>query len=89
MVAATVVYEGAIPDFTKRTSEESKLVVKLELSVAVSELKPAKEIIRILKEDSDMAKSYEHNALTLSNLNRQKDQIYFCNLMFLRLCIIV
>jgi hypothetical protein len=56
MVAATVVvYEGAIPDSTKRTPEESKLgcecftKLKLELSEAVSELKSAKEIMRILK----------------------------------------
>ena len=55
MAAATVVYEGAIPDFTKRTPEESELrweccnKLKLELSEAVSELTSAKEIIRILK----------------------------------------
>jgi hypothetical protein len=52
MAAATVVYEDVIPDFTKRTPEESKLEcgccikLKLELSEAVSELKSAKEIIR-------------------------------------------
>jgi len=43
--------------------------LKLELSEAVSELTTEKEIIRNLEEDLDMAKSYEHNALTLSNLN--------------------
>jgi hypothetical protein len=42
------VYEGVIPDFTKRTQEESELgcgcciKLKLELSEAVSELKAAK-----------------------------------------------
>ena len=83
MAIAIVVYESAIPDFQKRTPEESKLrcecctKLKLESSAAVSELMSAKEIIRILKEDLDMAKSSEHNTLTLSNLNRQKDQIYF------------
>jgi hypothetical protein len=51
--------------------------LKLELIEAVSELKSAKEIIRILKEDLDMANLSKHNASTLSNLNRQKDQIYF------------
>jgi len=56
MAAATDVYEGAIPDFTKRTPEESKLrcecctKLKLELNEAVSELTSAKEIIRTLKE---------------------------------------
>jgi hypothetical protein len=84
MLAATmVVNEGVIPDFTKRTIEESELgcecctKLKLELSEAVSELKYAKEIIRILQEDLDMANSFEHNTSTLSNLNRQKDQTYF------------
>jgi len=51
--------------------------LKLELSEAVSELKPAKETIRILKEDLDMANSSEHNASTPSNLNKQKDQTHF------------
>jgi hypothetical protein len=47
MVAATVLYVGAIPDFTKRTPEECKLgcecciPLKVELSEAVSELKSA------------------------------------------------
>ena len=83
MAAAIVVYECAIPDFTKRTAEESNLrcecctKLKPELNEAVSELMSAKEIIRTLKEDLDMAKSSEYNALTLSNLNRQKDQTYF------------
>jgi hypothetical protein len=83
MADATDVYEGAIPDFTKRTPEESKLgcecctKLKVELSEGVSELTSAKEIIRALKEDLDMAKSSEHNTLTLSNLNRHKDQIHF------------
>ena len=49
----------------------------MELSEAVSELKPAKEIIRILKEDLDEANSSEYNALTPSNLNEQKEQTYF------------
>jgi hypothetical protein len=83
MAADVVVYEGVIPDFTKRTPEESKLgcecctKLKLELSAAVSELKSVKEIIGFLKEDLDMANSPEHNASNLSNLNRQKDQTYF------------
>jgi hypothetical protein len=51
--------------------------MKMELNEAVSELKSAKEIIRILKDDLDMANFSEHNALTPSNLNRQKDQTYF------------
>jgi len=82
MAAAIVVYECAIPDFTKRTQEESKLgcecctKLKLELSEPVSQLTSAKEIIRTLKENLDMAKSSEHNALKLSNLNRQKDETY-------------
>jgi hypothetical protein len=68
MAAAMVVYEGVIPDFTKRTPEESKLgcecctKLKLELRTAVSELKSVKEIIRILEEDLDMANSPVHNA---------------------------
>jgi len=63
-----VVYECATPDFTKRTPEESKLgcecctKLKVELSESASELTSAKEIIRILKEDYDVANSYEHNA---------------------------
>jgi len=42
MAAATGVYEGVIPDFSKRTQEESKLgcecciKMKMELSEAVS-----------------------------------------------------
>jgi hypothetical protein len=52
-----------IPDFTKRTPEESKLgcecyiKLKLELNEAVSELKSAKESMRILREDLDMVNS--------------------------------
>lgn len=76
MVAATVVYENVIPDFTKRAPEEIELEceccikLKLELSEGVSELKSAKEITRILQEDSDMANSSDHNASTPSNLNK-------------------
>jgi hypothetical protein len=51
----------------------------LELSDAVSEQKSAKEFAGILKEDSDMTNSSEHNASTPSNLNRQKYQTYFLN----------
>jgi hypothetical protein len=51
--------------------------LKLELSEAVSELKSAKEIIGILKEDLVMANTSKHNALTPSNLYKQKDQTYF------------
>jgi hypothetical protein len=53
------------------------MCIKLKLSDAVSELKSAQEIISILKEDLDMANSSKHNALTPSNLNKQKDQTYF------------
>jgi hypothetical protein len=83
MAVATLVYEDVIPDFTKRTPEESKLEcvscikVQLDLCEAVSELKSAKEFIRILKENLDTANSSEHNASTLSNLNKQKDRTYF------------
>jgi len=55
MAEAAVVCEGAISDFTKGTPEENELgceccfKLKLELSETVSELKSAKEIIRILK----------------------------------------
>ena len=47
MADATDVYEGVIPDFTKRTPEESELEceyyikLKLELSEAVSALQSA------------------------------------------------
>jgi hypothetical protein len=51
--------------------------LKLELSDIVSELKSAKEFVRILNEDSDMTNSSEHNASIPSKLNRQKGQIYF------------
>ena len=67
----------------KRTPAVSELgcecciKMNLELSEAVSELKSSKEIIRILNEDLDMANLSELNASNPSNLNRQKDQIYF------------
>jgi hypothetical protein len=57
MAADTIVFEDVIPDFTKRTPEESELgceccnKLELELSEAVSELKSAKDSIRIQKED--------------------------------------
>jgi hypothetical protein len=47
--------------------------LELELSEAVSELKSAKDSIRIQKEDWDMANSSKRNASTPSNLNKQKD----------------
>ena len=46
----------------------------MELSEAVSELKPAKEIIRILKEDLYEANSSEYNASTPSNLTNKKSK---------------
>ena len=83
MAVVTVECEGAIPDFTNKITEESELgrecciKLKVELSEAVSELKSAEDIIRILKEDLDMANSPKYNASTPNNLNRQKEQTYF------------
>jgi hypothetical protein len=70
-------------EISQKEQEESELgcecciKLKLELSETVSELKSAKKIVRILKEDLDMANSSEHNASTPTNLHRQKDQTYF------------
>jgi hypothetical protein len=49
----------------------------LELSEIVSQLNSAKEIMGMLKEDLDVAKSSEQSASTSSNLNWQKDQTCF------------
>jgi hypothetical protein len=50
--------------------------LKLELSETGSEQNSAKEIIRTLEEDLDMANSSEHNASNPSNFTRQNLQTY-------------
>jgi len=82
MATAKVVFEVASSNFTKRATEDSKLgceccnKLKLEWSETVSELKSAKEIIRILKEGLDMAYLSEHSASNASNLDKKTKHIF-------------
>jgi hypothetical protein len=84
-MAAAVVYQGVFADFTEITPEEIELEceccikLKLELSETVSEVKSAIEIIRIPKENLDMANSSKHETSIPSNFKRQKGQTKSCD----------